>query len=163
MFFCRLIKIPFVFRGFSFFGFFFILVGFFVGWIIKGRLLQDISILHDVQHLSDYSVAYRFEFLILRERNTLCFFVSIGTEYFISLFIPQLVQFLDSLVGRKFHNNSIHKVFYLRGKISVNLLALVLSKFLGQLHEHRFNRLVFVDAVIDFGYDFGEFFCTCVA
>ena len=99
----------------------------------------------------------------MRERNTLRFLVGIDAEYFISLFIPQLVQFLDSLVGRKFYDDSIHKVFHLCGKISVNLFALVLSKFLGQLHEHRFNRLVFVDAVIDFGYDFGELFCTCIA
>ena len=163
MLFCRLIKIPFIFRGFCFFRFFFILVGFFVEEIINSRLLKNISILHDVQHFSDYSIAYRFEFLVLRERNTLRFLIGIGTEYLISLFIPQLIQFFDSLVGRKFYDDSIHKVFYLCGKISVNHFAFVLSKFLGQLHEHRFNSFVLVDAVVDFRNDFGKFFSTCTA
>ena len=77
----------------------------------------------DIHCFLYHCIAYGFEFFVLGQRNALRHSFCIGADHFFSLFVPQIVQGRDALIGSKFIYDSVDHCFDICLQISVLFFA----------------------------------------
>ena len=81
------------------------------------------SVLGNVERLFDHSVADRFEFLVLRERNALGRLVGVGAVDEILILIPQFIELTEPLIVGKLVHDLVDKRLGIGVQIAVNFLS----------------------------------------